>query len=73
MLAMVQRAFPLVRLIICKPNLPPVDDTPDRPEPVRLLNVNNHFMSLRRRSELPASQSGHLTESLRLLYDRVSM
>lgn len=53
-LAMVPRAFPDVRLVIHKPRFPTVDDTPARPQIVRILNVPGHFLSLRRRAELGA-------------------
>jgi hypothetical protein len=48
-LAMVPRAYPNTRLIVHKRYLPPVDDTPSRPQIVRLWNTNGHFMSLRDR------------------------
>lgn len=46
---MVPRAFADVRLVVHKPGMPEVDDTPDRPRIVRILNVPGHFMSLRAR------------------------
>jgi hypothetical protein len=49
MLAMVPRAFKNVRLIVHKPRMPVVDDTPTRPKIVRIWNIGDHFMSLRKR------------------------
>ena len=46
---MVPRAYDDIRLIVHKPNLPVVDDTPHRRRIVRILNRGSHFLSLRDR------------------------